>query len=151
MAKFKRINTKERRAGHRVSAAKVVPTGITRLSTGQEVKLINISHTGAVLIHSNVVLAPGSYVRLKLKIPGLLINMDGRIQRCRAIALKQGKVKYETAVVLDGGLPQELAERLHFLDEGNPQSETISLAELNPEMMRMPDKSELWILSSQES
>jgi len=151
MARFKRINTIERRASRRVSAAAIVPRGIAKLSTGQEVKLINISFAGAVLIHSNVVLSPGSSVRLKLKIPGSLIDLDGRIQRCRVIALKQEKVKYEAAVVFDGGLPQELAERLHFLDAENPQAETISLAKLNPGMMRLPDKAELWILSTRES
>jgi hypothetical protein len=148
MARIKRVNKDERRASRRVPASEVVPQGITRLSTGQEVKLINISLHGAILIHSNVLLSPGSYVRLRIKIPGSLISLDGRIQRCRVIALKQEKVKYEAGIVLDGGFPQQLAERLQQLDANNPQPEAISLTELNQGAMTPSDTAELWILST---
>lgn len=151
MARMKQINKKERRASGRVSVADAFPRNVARLSTGQEVKLINISLSGAVLIQSNVVLSPCSNVRLKLKIPGSVINVEGCIQRCRVIDLKQEKVKYEAAIVIDGGLPRELADRLHFLNEENPQPETVSLTKLNPDMMRLMDKAELWVLDSEEA
>jgi hypothetical protein len=151
MARFKRVNAIERRASRRVPASKVVPHGITRLATGQEVKLINISGNGAILINSNVVLLPGSFVRLKMKIPGSLVNLDGRIQRCRVIGLKEERIKYEAAIVLDGGLPQPLAETLRFLDEENPSTKTISLQDMNLGNMPLPDTAELWVLSTLEA
>ncbi|HTY63558.1 MAG TPA: PilZ domain-containing protein [Acidobacteriota bacterium] len=151
MPRIKRVNAEERRASRRVPASEVVPHGIARLSTGQEVKLINISVHGSILIHSNVVLSPGTYVRLRLKIPGSLINMDGRVQRCRVIALKQGKVKFEAAIVLNGGFPPEMAERLHLLDEEKSQMETASPATLNSGVIPLPDTAELWVMRAREA
>jgi hypothetical protein len=151
MARLKRVNTRERRTSRRAPAAEVVPNGIAMLSTGQEVKLINISFDGALLIHSQIVLSPGSWVRLKLKTPGSLINLDGCIQRCKVIDLKQEKVKYEAAIVLGGDLPQELAAQWRFFDEENPQPQTISQAELSSGGISLPDTAELWIMSAREA
>jgi hypothetical protein len=65
------------------------------------------------------------------------------------IALKQGKVKFEAAIVLDGGFPQEMADRLHLLDEEKTQTETISPAKLNSGVIPLPDTAELWVLRAQ--
>jgi hypothetical protein len=151
MAKKKRINDEDRRSARRVPASEVIPQAMARLATGQEVKLINISLNGAVLIHSNTVLSPGSLVRLRLKIPGSLINLEGRTQRCRVVALKQSKVKYEAAIILFGEMPQPLADRLKQLDEEHPQSETASPQNMNHGSMPFPDTAELWISNPQSA
>jgi hypothetical protein len=148
MARIRHVNTRERRSSRRLPANAIVPQGITRLSTGQEVKLININVNGGILIYSHTMLAPGSYVRLKMKIPGSLIHMDGRIQRCRIIDLKKEKVKYEAAIVLDGGLPKQLAERAQFLDRESFASESGSLSESNPGSMPLLEQAEIWILAA---
>ena len=151
MARSKRINTMERRASRRVLASNVIPQEITRLASGQDVELINISESGSILIYSDVVLLPGSSVRLRMKIPGSLLNLDGRIQRCRVTGLKQEKIKYEAAIIIDGGLPQALAQRIQFLDEEYLPSEVPSLPEINPVFMPLPDTAELWVLNAQEA
>jgi hypothetical protein len=151
MARLKRVNTIERRASRRVLASKVIPQEITKLVSGQDVELINISKSGSILIYSDVVLLPGAYVRLRMKIPGSLLNLDGRIQRCKVTGLGQEKIKYEAAIIIDGGLPQALSQRLQFLDEEYPPSEMTSLPENNPVFMPLPDTAELWVLPAQEA
>jgi hypothetical protein len=151
MARSKRINTMERRASRRVLTSEVVPQEIATLASGQDVKLINISESGSILIYSNVLLSPGSCVRLRMKIPGSLLNLDGRIQRCKVIGLKQEKIKYETAIIIDGGLPQALAQRMQFMDEECLPLEMTSLPEINPVFMQLPDTAELWVLNAQEA
>jgi len=151
MARSKRTNTMERRASRRALASIVIPQEITRLASGQDVELINISESGSILIYSDVMLLPGSCVRLRMKIPGSVLNLDGRIQRCRVTDLKQEEIKYEAAIIIDGGLPQALAQRLQFPDEEYPSSEMTSLPEINPVLMSLPDMAELWVVSAQEA
>ncbi len=146
MAKLKRIRTEERRSARRVSAAQVLPQAVTTLATGKEVKLINISVNGAILVHSSRVLSPNSSVRLRLKIPGSLMNLEGRVQRCRVIGLRQARVKYEAAIILDGELPHALADRLRHLDEDNQQTEELSPQGANLSPMPYPGTAELWVL-----
>jgi hypothetical protein len=149
MPKCKRINNKERRTAPRVSASKVIPDGTTELITGQEVELVNISLSGAILIYSKVMLLPGSPVRLKLKIPGHSMNIGGRIQRCRVVALKNAKIQYEAAIILNKAFPQPLAERLRLLGGEDLQTEQYSLKEAAPDEMVLPETAQLWVLDEQ--
>ena len=149
MARLRRINTKERRASRRIPASKVIPHGIARLNTGHEVGLVNIGLNGTILVNTKIMMPPGSCVRLRLKISKALINLDGRIQRSRVVGLKQAKILYEAAVILDGGLPQPLVDLLQRSEEINPPAELPSLQDLHPETMTLPDTAQLWILNAQ--
>jgi|WetSurSiteA1Bulk_404760.scaffolds.fasta_scaffold05272_5 hypothetical protein len=148
MARLRRINTKERRASRRIPASKVIPHGIARLNTGHEVGLVNIGLNGTILVNTKIMMPPGSCVRLRLKISKTLINLDGRIQRSRVVGLKQAKILYEAAMILDGGLPQPLANLLQRRDEANPQAEQSSSRDFHPEAMTLPDTAQLWILNA---
>ena len=148
MVRFKHLNTKERRASRRVPALKVIPHGIARLSSGHEVGLVNIGLNGTILVSTKIMLSPGSCIRLRLKISEALINLDGRIQRSRVVGLKQAKILYEAAMILDGGLPQPLANLLQRRDEANPQAEQSSSRDFHPEAMTLPDTAQLWILNA---
>jgi hypothetical protein len=150
MPRSKSKNTAERRTFRRILASEVIPLGVARLATGQYVGLVNIALNGGVLIHSEVMLNPGSAVRLRLNVPEeYSLNLEGRIQRCRIIGLKQTKIQYEAGIVLDGGLPQPLAERLSQLIEEYPQVEQSTLQSDDPEG-RTFSEAHLWILDSQE-
>ena len=148
MARLRRINTKERRASRRVPASKVIPQGIARLNTGHEVALVNIGLNGTILVNTKIMMPPGSCVRLRLKVSKSLINLDGRIQRSRVIGLKQTKILYEAAIILDGGLPQPLVNLLQQPDEASPPAEQPSFLDLHPKGM-LPDTAQLWILNTQ--
>lgn len=141
----------ERRSSPRVPASEVIPHGVTRLATGQEVALMNIGLNGSILINTTIILSPGSLVRLRMNILGISMNLEGHVQRCRVVGLKQTKVQYEAAIILDGGLPQPLAERLQPLDEQNPQAEQSSLQDKNPDAMALKDTAQLWVLNTQEA
>jgi hypothetical protein len=149
MARLKRVNTKERRASSRVPASKVIPHGVAKLTTGHEVGLVNIGLNGTILVNTKIMMPPGSCVRLRLKISRALINLDGRIQRSRVVGLKQSKIMYEAAIILDGGLPQPLASLLQRRNEANPTAEERSSRDFHPEAMMLPDIAQLWILDTQ--
>jgi hypothetical protein len=151
MTKSNRINEKERRASPRIAASEVIPHAVTRLASGQEVELVNISLNGAILINSRIMLAPGSSVRLKMKIPGSSMKLEGRIQRCKVIGLKEAKIQYEAAIILDGGFPQPLAEKLNQLDQENSPIDQPAPQEINLDTLALPETAELWVLNSQEA
>lgn len=132
-------------------ATDVIPQATTRLAAGQEVKLINIGLNGTLLIQSSVILAPGSPIRLRLKIPGALMTMEGRIQRSRVIGLLQAKVKYEAAIILDSELPQPLVERLQFLDEDGAPAPSQPFQGIGWNTQLLPDTAELWVLEGQQA
>jgi hypothetical protein len=151
MARFKRIVTADRRAAPRVSASKAVPHRITKLASGQEVKLVNIGINGTVLINCSKMLSPGSYTRLKLQVPGAMINLEGRIRRCRVISLKYGKIQFEAAIILDGGLPKLLAERLQPQEEKCLPTEPIESPASNLELKILPETALLWVGKTPEA
>ncbi len=151
MSRFKRVNTIERRSAQRIPATEMIPHAITRLASGQEVELINIGLNGSILINSRKMLAPGSSVRLRMTFPGVKINIEGQVLRCRVVGLKQAKIQYEAAIVFDDGLPPMLAERLHASDAQDSQSTPDSAQEPNPDMMILPATAELWVLGAQEA
>ena len=151
MPRFRRINTKERRSAHRLSASEVVPHAITRLSSGQKVELINLGLNGAVLIHSTIMLAPGSCIRLRMAIPDALMVLEGHVVRCRVIGLRQAKIQYEAAIVLDEGLPLPLTEKLQPSDTEDTFSESSSLPGINPVAASLPSTAELWVLNAKEA
>ena len=147
MPGFGNMDMLERRTSRRVLASEVIPQGTTRLATGEEVGLVNISLSGAILITTKDMLPPGSVVRLGISIPDAAIDLKGRVQRCRVVGLKQAKIQYEAAVILEGGFPPPLAEKLRHLDEHNPPTEQSSLQDTSPDKMKLPDKAQIWILN----
>jgi hypothetical protein len=147
MPKMKRINKEERRSAPRVIASEVIPRAVTRLTSGQEVGLVNIGLNGTVLVTSKIMLSPGSYIRLRLKIQRDIIILNGRIIRCRVVKLKQAKIQFEAAIILDGGLPQPLAEILRLHGETAPGAEQSSLQDINSDLMTLPETAELSLLN----
>ncbi len=151
MTRFKRVNTKERRASRRVPASEAIPHGSTRLASGQEVKLVNIGFNGTILVNSKKMLLPGSTVRLRLIMPGASMNLDGRIRRCRVTCLKQQKIQYEAAIILDGGFPPLLVDMLHQRYEVNSQEEPYSLQEINSGVTIVSEAAQIWVLDAVEA
>ena len=151
MPRFRRINTKERRSSRRIQASDVIPHAITRLASGQKVELVNIGLNGAVLINSAIMLAPGSYIRLRMALPDALVSLEGRVIRCRVVGLKQARIQYEAAIVIDEGLPSLLAEQLQLPETEDASPISPSLQELNPNSMVLPSTAELWVLNAQEA
>jgi hypothetical protein len=149
MPKSKRENTKERRASRRVPAPEVLPKAVARLNTGQEVELVNIGLNGTVLVKTRIMLHPGACVRLRLKLPKEMIHMDGRVQRSRVVGLKQTKIMYEAAVILDGGLPQPLADIVQQTDEQKTPAEPSSVQYPNPQIATLSDSAQIWVLNAQ--
>lgn len=140
-----RSKEKDLRSSRRVPASDVVVQETTQPSAGQEVKLVNISLNGAVLIRSKVILPPGSTVLLKITVSGSLIHLEGRVQKSSITAIKGEKINYESAVILDGGLPFELPARLQFLDEANIQLDTAPGTETNFDAIPLPEQTQLWV------
>jgi hypothetical protein len=149
MAKVKRDKSKERRASRRLPVSQVIPKAIARLNTGQEVELVNIGLNGTVLVKTRIMLHPGAYVRLRLKLPKEMINLDGRVQRSRVIGLKQAKIMYEAAVILPEGLPQPLADIVQRMDERNSSAEQSSTPDLNPDISSLSESAQIWVLNTQ--
>jgi hypothetical protein len=151
MKKPKRAEGKERRAAPRFPASEVLPHAVTRLATGQEVELVNISLNGAVLIHAGIMLAPGSCIRLRIDIPGTAMNLDGRVQRSRVVGLKQAKIQYEAAIILDEGFPLPLATKLGLSDIKKATSKLNPGSTINRGMSQLPETAELWVLNAKEA
>jgi hypothetical protein len=103
MPRLKRIRPTgtERRSSRRIPAGEAIPGGSVTLAAGEEVKLVNVSPGGGLLIRGGTVLRPGFYVRLRLKVTGESITLGGRVRRCRVIKLHQSKIEFEAAIVLD--------------------------------------------------
>jgi hypothetical protein len=116
-AKPARPIVRERRASPRIPAEKAVPHGVMKLAAGQEVELVNINAEGGLLIRSEVMLKPGCYVRLRLDIPYASTIMGGCVQRCRIANIRQSKIHYEAAIILDERLPLPLNTGLHISPE----------------------------------
>jgi hypothetical protein len=146
MKKPDRANGKERRTAPRFTASEVLPHAVTRLATGQEVELVNVSLNGGVLIHTGIMLAPGSCIRLRIALPGTDVNLDGRIQRCKIVGLKQAKIQYEAAIILDEGFPLPLAAKLGLSDVKKAAAKHNRTTHLNPESL--PETAELWVLNA---
>jgi hypothetical protein len=149
MPKLKRIVTGDRRAAPRVSASEAVPHRITKLASGQEVKLVNIGINGTILINCTKTLSPGSYTRLKLQVPGAALNLEGRVRRCRVISLKSGKIYYEAAIILDGGLPKLLADRVKQQEVKKPPADQPKSPET--ELKKLPETAQLWVADTPEA
>jgi hypothetical protein len=144
--KTKRADGKERRAAPRFAASEVLPHAVTRLVTGQEVDLVNIGLKGGILIHAGMMLAPGSSIRLRVAIPGADMNLDGRVQRCKVVGLKQAKIQYEAAIILDEGLPLPLAAKLGLSDIKKVSQKHNATSATTPETL--PETAELWVLKA---
>ncbi len=108
--------TKERRASPRIPASKVIPRGTLRISSGQEVELIDINVDDGLRIRSKVMLKPGASVRLRLDVPGASYNLGGSIRRCRIYCIRQEEVLYEAGVILDEIVPLQLNAELQKAD-----------------------------------
>ena len=149
MPRVKRDISKERRASRRLPISEVIPKAVARLNTGQEVELVNIGLNGTVLVKTRILLHPGAYVRLRLKLPKETIILDGRVQRSRVIGLKQAKIMYEAAVILHEGLPQTLADIVQRMDERNSSAEQSSAQDPNPDIASLSESAQIWVLNSQ--
>ena len=136
--KHNHLSVKERRASPRVPVKEVIPQGTARLATGQEVEMVNINLNGALLIRSMVALTPGSYVNMRLEVPGSLTNLCGRIRRCRITHIKQTKIQYEAAIILDENLPLPLFAKVRKLVADKSHRASLSLEDINPEVAEMP-------------
>lgn len=148
MPRFRRIVTAERRASRRVPASDVLPQAEMMLANGQEVRLINISLGGSILINCKTMLAPGSLVRLKLSIPESSMVLEGRVHRCKVVGLKYAKIQYEAAIILDGGLPEPLAAKLNHLEDRTSSSEKSS-PDWSLDAASLSGTARLWILNRQ--
>jgi hypothetical protein len=117
MAKTKPLGAtgKERRSAPRIPASKVVPHGSMRLAAGQEVELININVKGGILIRCETMLKPGSYVWLRLDIPGASATLGGYVRRCKIANIKDSKIQYEAGVLLDKPFPLPISAELQKL------------------------------------
>ena len=149
--KNKPKRTKDRRAAPRIPAAEVLPHAVTRLATGQEVELMNISLNGALLINTSIMLSPGACIRLKMAMPGANMNLDGRVQRCKVIGLKHAKIQYEAAVILDKGFPRPLADKLGLSNTQTNPSNSSNPAGINPAKLPLHETAELWVLNAKEA
>ncbi len=130
----------------------MIPSAVAQLNTGQEVELVNIGLNGTVLIKTRIILPPTANVRLRLRLSKDIVNLDGRIQRSRVVSLKQTKVVYEAAIILDGGLPQPLAAIAQRMNEQTPASEPSSPAqEINPNTSSLVEPAMLWVLDKQSA
>jgi hypothetical protein len=148
MKKARHANTKERRTSPRFLASEVIPRAITRLATGQEVELVNISLNGAILITCGIMMGPGSCVRLRVTMPGASMTMDGHVERCRIVGLKQAKVQYEAVIVLDEEFPQPLAAKLGLSGAKKSPSKSPKPQDIKPSALPLADAAELWVLQA---
>ena len=90
-------------------ARTVVPAGPlgARLLGGIDVTLRNVSSRG-MLFESSVRLLIGSPARLRLRTSGeAWTELTGRVVRCEVTGLPDGRVRYATALHLDGNCPVE--------------------------------------------
>lgn len=115
-------NGKERRSAPRIPASDVISHKVAGLATGQKVELMDFSMNGAILVKSMERLMPGSFVSLKLDMSGTAVNLAGRILRCKVADIKEAKVQYEAAIILDGGFPLPLVKKLRAVLDGKPGS-----------------------------
>jgi hypothetical protein len=148
MKKPKRADNKERRAAPRFPASEVLPHAVTRLATGQEVELVNLSLNGGILINTGIMLAPGSCIRLRVAIPGTALNLDGRVQRCRVVGLKQAKVQYEAVIILDERFPMPLATKLGLSSANKAPSKLDKASDINALTFVLPETAELWVINA---
>jgi hypothetical protein len=141
MGKCKRTfqNGKERRSSPRVPASEVIPQNTARLATGQQVELVNFNLNGAILVRSAIVLNPGSYVHMRVDIPGSSINFAGRIHRCRIIAINRIKIQYEAAIILDEKLPLPLFAKVRKSVSDKSSSALLSLQDASFDMTALPE------------
>jgi hypothetical protein len=146
--KPKQAHGKERRAAPRFPASEVLPHAVTKLATGQEVELVNISLPGSVLIYANIMLTPGSCIRLRVAIPGSEMNLDGCVQRCKVVGLKQAKIQYEAAIILDEGFPMPLATKMGLSDLKKAPSKLDKASDINAQTLPLPETAELWVLNA---
>jgi hypothetical protein len=151
MNKARPANAKERRASPRFIASELIPHAVTKLATGQEVELVNFSLDGAILISSGIMLAPGACVHLRMAISGASMSLEGRVQRCRVIGLKQEKIQYEAAIILDEGIPLPLAAILELSDAKKSPSKPRESQNINPDTLPLPDTAKIWVISDQEA
>ena len=151
MARLKPVNTKERRASRRMPAVEILPQEVTQLATGQIVDLVNIGLNGSLLIKTRTSLAPGALARLRMKIPGSSLTMEGRVLRCRVIGLNLTKIRYEAALVLNEGLPPLLAELVLAWDLAKARLESTPPEDINLDTLTLPVKAKLWIVNAQSA
>jgi hypothetical protein len=104
----KKRNTKERRHFARIPASEVVPQSMVVLAMGRKVELVNLNLNGAILIRSEIALAPRSSVQMRLEIPDSSLNFGGRVHRCRVVGINKSNTQYEAAILLDEKLPLPL-------------------------------------------
>ena len=76
------------------------------------------------------------------------MSLEGRVHRCRVVGLKQAKIQYEAAILIEGGFPEPLAGIMQQLDEGSLSAEQ-SLQEIDPDSIELPETAQLWVLNSQ--
>jgi hypothetical protein len=140
MSKLKHTcqNGKDRRSSPRVPASEVIPHGTARLATGQEVELVNFNLNGAILLRSAIALTPGSYVQMRVDIPGSSINFAGRIHRCRIISINKVKIQYEAAIILNERLPLPLFAKVRKSVSDRSSSALLSLQDISFEMKDLP-------------
>jgi hypothetical protein len=101
----KKRNIKERRCFPRIAASEVISHSAVAMAMGKKVELINFNLNGAILIRSEIALAPNSPVQMRLEIPGSSLTFGGHIHRCRIIGIGKNTNKYEAAIIFDEKLP----------------------------------------------
>jgi hypothetical protein len=148
MKKARPANVKERRAAPRFLASEVIPRAVTRLATGQEVELVNISLNGGILITCGIMMGPGSSVRLRVTMPGASMTMDGHVERCRIVGIKQAKIQYEAVIILDEEFPQPLAAKLGLSDAKKSPSKSPKTQDIKPSALPLADAAQLWVLQA---
>jgi hypothetical protein len=107
---------------------------------------VNLSLNGGILIHSKTMLSPGSFVRLRLDTRENGMVFEGRVHRCKVIGLRQAKIQYEAAIILEAGFPEPMAEILHNWDAEKRSADRCS-REANPHGIALPGTAQLWILN----
>jgi hypothetical protein len=108
----KKRNAKERRRFPRIPALEIVPQSAVVLAMGQKVELVNFNLNGAFLIRSEFALVPSSPVQMRLEVPGVCMNIGGRVHRCRVIGIGMRATQYEAAIVLEEKLPLPLFSKI---------------------------------------
>ena len=94
----------ERRAAPRLSPSAIPSLKSVRLVAGPEVRLINISRSGA-LVESEARLSPGSNLCIRLVTEESMYLLKGRVVRARAAAFAGTTIRYQIAVAFDEELP----------------------------------------------
>jgi len=108
-----------------------------KLVAGPEVKLVNVSRTGA-LIESEARLSPGSALCLRLVTAESVYLLKGKIVRSRAAGLVGSVLYYQSAVAFDEAftvLPAESKSKASAAAQ--PQAPQLTLQE--PEALQIPN------------